>query len=81
MFALECLHHQDNPENQSEQADEVEETCASRESSPAAKSARPPMHAKDRAEDGLQNVEAEENNYGLRRVESHISPLVNEEKD
>jgi hypothetical protein len=48
MHALECLQHQDNPENQSEQADEIEEKCASRESSPAAKSTRPPMHAKDR---------------------------------
>ena len=81
MRALECLNHQDNPENQSEQVDEIEEKCASRESSPATKSASPPMHAKDRAQHGLQNVEAEENNYGLCRVESHISPLVNEEKD
>ena len=67
--ALKRFQHQDNPQNQSKEANEIQEDCANRESPPLATPAKPPAHAKDWAEHGLQNLQSEENNYGLRGVE------------
>jgi hypothetical protein len=79
--ALKGFQHQDNPQNQSKEANEVQEERAKRESTPVATPAKPPAHAKDRTEHGLQDLQSEENDDGLRGVESHVRALVKEEKD
>ena len=79
--ALKRFQHQDNPQNQSQETDEVQQECAKRESTPVATRAKPPAHAKDRPEQGLQNLQSQENDYRLRGMESHVRALVNEEND
>jgi hypothetical protein len=79
--ALKRFQHQDNPQNQSKEANEVQEERAKRERTPIAAPAKPPAYAKDRTEHGLHNLESEENDYGLRGVESHVRAPVKEEKD
>jgi hypothetical protein len=79
--ALKRFQHQDNPQNQSKEANEVQEERAQRERTPIAAPAKPPAYAKDRTECGLHNLQSEENDYGLRGVESHVRAPVKEEKD
>jgi hypothetical protein len=79
--ALKRFQHQDNPQNQSKEANEVQEERAKRERTPIAAPAKPPAYAKDRTEHGLHNLQSEENDYGLRGVESHVRAPVKEEKD
>jgi hypothetical protein len=78
---LKRFQHQENPQDQSKDANEVQEDRAKRERTPIATPANPPAHAKDRTEHGLQDLQTEENDYRLRGVESHVRALVDEEKD
>ena len=54
--ALKRFQHQDNPQNQSKEANEVQEERAKRERTPIAAPAKPPAYAKDRTEHGLQDL-------------------------
>lgn len=74
--ALKCFHHQYNPQNKTQQAQEVQKKGTEGEDAPIAESTKPPLHAEYRSKDGSQDVQAQENDYGLRCVESDVRTLV-----
>ena len=55
-YALECFDHQENPQNKTEQAQEIQQKHTQREGTPITDPAKPPAHAKNLPEQGAQNM-------------------------
>ena len=83
--ALKCFHHQYNPQNKTQQAQEVQKKGTEGEDAPIAESNKPPLHAEYRSKDGSQDVQARKTTmdcaawnltYGRLSKRRKITPVI-----
>jgi hypothetical protein len=80
---LKCFHHQYNPQNKTQQAQEVQKKSTEGDDAPIAESTKLPLHAEYRSKDGSQDAGPGKRLWiaGLRCAESDVGRLSKSKED